>query len=335
MSIRISVVIPVYNAEKYLRECLDSLFPQCTDEVEVILVNDGSKDNSRAICEEYISRGNVNARLINQENSGSLESRNNGVRNASGEYIQFMDADDLLLDDAMATLLDVIHRRNCDMILFNATRDLESRKPYFDIPLKDGQELAGEDRYEVYKLLCCSHVLNNLWTKCIRKDLFKHVAAPGKGQRLTNGEDLFQILDLADASRSFVYLDRVFYYYRDIVTGISRVYNPYYFASEKIVCAKRVGYAEKWGRDNELVAGASVQTFKIMREIARKVFISNMSWKDMKNEMKHLRSDSFFRKYYFDVKTAPDSKYRILKAPFPALFMARIALRLKKGLGRA
>ena len=335
MSIRISVVIPVYNAEKYLRECLDSLFPQCTDEVEVILVNDGSKDNSRAICEEYINRGSVNARLINQENSGALRSRENGVRNSSGQYIMFMDSDDLLIGGAISCLLTVISQKNYDMILFNVTRDISSCEPYFTIPLESGKELTGEGKHDVYRLLCGTNVLNNLWSKCIKRELFLEAALSDNGQKLTNGEDLYQILGMADKAQSIVFLDRVLYYYRDVCTGISRVYNPCYFESEKTVCSRRLAYAEKWSQGEDLVSLVRVQTYKIMRETARKVFVSNMTWKDMKKEMTRLRSDSFFRKYYFDVKTAPDRKYRILKAPFPVLFMARIALRLKKRLGRA
>ena len=331
----ISVVIPIYNQEKYLGECLESLFPQCTDEVEVVLVNDGSKDRSLDICKEYISRyPDVKAILIDQENSGSYKSRLNGIRNSSGDYIQFMDSDDILLEHALETVMEVLRNRNVDMVLFNATCDLSSKKPYFKIPLESGRELTGEDRYQVYKLLCETHVLNNLWTKCIRRDLFKWVSHPADGQKLTNGEDLFMILDLADKASSFVYLDCVLYYYRVMTDSISRVYNPHYFTSEKTVCSKRLEYAGKWSRDGELVPGAGIQTFRIMREIARKVLISDASWKEIKAEMKKLRSDSFFRKYFLEFNNSPDSKYRVLRAPYPVMHAARIIRSIKKGLKR-
>ena len=331
----ISVVIPIYNQEKYLGECLNSLFPQCTDEVEVVLVNDGSKDRSLDICKEFISRyPNVKAKLIDQENSGSYKSRLNGIKNSSGDYIQFVDSDDILLEHALETVLEVLHDRIVDMVLFNATCDLSSKKPYFTIPLESGRELTGEYRYQVYRLLCETPVLNNLWTKCIRRDLFKWVSHPADGQKLTNGEDLYMILDLADNASSFVYLDCVLYYYRIMTDSISRVYNPHYFASEKTVCSKRLEYAKKWSRNGELVPGASVQTFKIMREIARKVLISDMSWKKARAEMRKLRTDSFFRRYYLKVKSNPDRKYRVLKAPYPVMHAARILRSIKKGFKR-
>lgn len=335
MSTLISVVIPIYNQEKYLLGCLDSLFPQCTDEVQVVLVDDGSKDKSREICRNYLKEHHdVDAILVEQENSGSLKSRVNGVSKACGEYILFMDSDDMLLDHALETLLETLHKKRYDMVLFNATSDLSSLKPVFDIPLESNKELAGEDKYPIYRLLCCTHVLNNLWTKCIRKDLYQKASLPQEGQRLTNGEDLFQILDMVDQAKSFIYLDKVLYFYRVMQDSISRIYNPYYFQSEKIVCAKRLEYAAKWGKNDDFVLGAEIQTFKIMREIARKVLISDMKWKDAKNEMKKLRSDLFFRKYYLDYKDAPDNKYPVLKAPYFIMHIARILRRIKRGLTR-
>jgi len=328
----ITVVIPVYNAEKYLRQCLDSLFSQCNEEVEVVLVNDGSKDGSSSICEEFI-KGNpaVAARLINQENSGSLRSRVNGVAAATGEYILFMDADDQLLERALETLLEVIHEKRYDMILFNATCNLETREKLFNIPLRHKQEfLDEEDKYQVYQLLCGTNVLNNLWTKCFRKELYRSASVPEGRQRLTNGEDLYQILDMVDAARSVIFLDCVLYYYRVMNDSISRVYNPYYFDSEKTVCSKRFDYASKWGKDDELIPGVRVETYKIMREIARKVFVSEMPWKDAKKEIQKLRSDSFFRQYYMDAHDAPDRRDIVLKAPLPVFHLARILMRKGK-----
>ena len=332
MDVLITVVIPIYNQEKYLRECLMSLFVQCTPEIEVIMVDDGSTDKSRDICVDLIDKYSVNARLITQENSGSLRSRVNGVSNASGEYIFFMDSDDLLLEKALETLLEVIHQKRYDMILFNATCNLETRKPLFNIPLRHKQEfLDEEDKYQVYRLLCGTNVLNNLWTKCFRKELYQSASMPEAGQRLTNGEDLYQILDLVDAARSIIYIDRVLYYYRVMNDSISRVYNPYYFSSEKTVCSKRFGYASKWGKGDELIPGVRVETYKIMREIARKVFVSKMPWKDAKKEIQKLRSDSFFRQYYMDAHDAPDRRDIVLKAPLLVLHLARILM----GKGKA
>ena len=331
----ISIVIPVYNQEQYILDCLDSIFPQCTDETEVVLVNDGSRDRSSELCRAYLdAHPAVSAKLIDQENCGSFRSRINGIREAGGEYIMFVDSDDLLLDAALETILQTLHEKRYDMILFNATRDLATQKPAFAVPLEPGQEMTGEDKYPVYRLLSGTDVLNNLWTKCFKKELFEQAKLPKCRERLTNGEDLYQILPLADLAQSIVYLDRVLYYYRVLDNSISRTYNPYYFTSEKIVCAKRIEYADKWSRERELVAGAEDQTYRIMREIARKVFIADLPWAEVKQEMQRFRSDLFFIKYYMESDVAADKRDLILKSPLWVMRIFKFVYELKASAKR-
>ena len=332
MNALISVVIPIYNQEKYIGDCLKSVFAQCSDQVEVLLVNDGSTDRSAAICRECMGQYPVNAKLIEQENSGSLVSRMTGIQHAGGEYILFVDSDDLLLDNALDTLIHTVRDKRPDMILFNATCDLASKKPFFNIPLRHEEELKGEDRYRVHQLLCGTEVLNNLWTKCIKKTLFQEAGRPETGRRITNGEDLYQILALADKAQSFVYLDRVLYYYRVMDNSMSRVYNPYYFDSEKIVCSRRLEYAQKWSKVDELIGPARFQTYRIMRETTRKLIISSLPWATIRTEVLRFRSDAFYRQHYLDAHDAPDKRDLILKAPYPLLRMANMAYGLKAKL---
>ena len=330
MQTLISVIIPIFNKEKYLSECLESLFAQCTEEVEVIMVNDGSTDRSGEICKDFLGRYSVNAKLINQENKGALKSREIGVSQSAGEYILFLDSDDTLLSNAVHALTDVVKNHPYDMVLFNATSDSETMRPRYVIPLDHGQVFEADDKYHIYRLLCCSYVLNNLWTKCIRKKLFLETAASEKGQRITNGEDLYQILDLADNAKSIVYLDRVLYFYRVVPGSMARNYTPLYFSSEKIVCSKRLRYAEKWGKGEELVAGARLQTYRIMRVVAELLLVSDMTWKEVKKEMQRLRGDSFFKAYYFDAHEERDKRDFLLKAPFFVMHIGRLYLKLKR-----
>ena len=333
MSVLISVVIPIYNQERYIEECLNSVFPQCTDEVEVILVNDGSTDRSREICESILNaHPSVHAELINQQNSGSMISRVNGIARACGEYIQFVDSDDLLLEGALGTVLEEIRRSHADMICFNATCDADSHAPYFSIPLPHGRLMTGEERYEIHRLLCETDAMNNLWTKCIKRALFDRAALPDSKYRLTNGEDLYHILALADQAQSFVYLDRTLYFYRVMQNSISRVYNPFYFQSEKVVCAKRLAYAEKWSKQDELISGVRVQTYKIMREVARKLLISGKPWKEIREEMGAFRNDPFFREYYLLANDAPDRRDVVLKGPMPLMHLAAVLYDVKAKL---
>ena len=113
----ISIIVPVYNAEAYLNRCIDSILEQSIQDFEVILVNDGSKDSSEAICKEYASQDN-RIRVFSKPNGGVSSARNLGLDNASGEYIMFVDADDWLDKDAIERCYPYLPEY--DMVKFGA-----------------------------------------------------------------------------------------------------------------------------------------------------------------------------------------------------------------------
>lgn len=119
---RLSVVIPVYNVEEYLRECLDSLLGQSFTDFEAVLVDDGSTDGSAALAQRYV-RMDPRLRLVRQPNAGLSAARNAGVRAAHGEYLTFLDADDRLPPDAYATMMGTIERTGSDMVIGKLKRD--------------------------------------------------------------------------------------------------------------------------------------------------------------------------------------------------------------------
>ena len=99
----ISIIIPVYNVEKYLRRCVDSVLGQTYDKLEIILVDDGSTDNSGRICDEYREK-DQRIIVIHKENGGLSEARNFGIEKSSGEYISFVDSDDWIPEDSVAIM---------------------------------------------------------------------------------------------------------------------------------------------------------------------------------------------------------------------------------------
>lgn len=99
----ISVIVPVYNVEQYLRQCLDSILNQTYQEIEVLLINDGSTDTSDEICREYAERDN-RIRYFVKENGGLSDARNYALDRATGEYVTFVDSDDFLMEQALEKL---------------------------------------------------------------------------------------------------------------------------------------------------------------------------------------------------------------------------------------
>lgn len=115
-NICVSVIIPVYNAEKYIRECLLSINSQSLKELEIICVDDGSADNSAEIIKGMME-DDRRIKYIHQENKGAPAARNNGLRHSSGKYCMFFDSDDILYPDALESMVELIEKENADIVM--------------------------------------------------------------------------------------------------------------------------------------------------------------------------------------------------------------------------
>lgn len=116
---KISVIIPVYNVEKYLEECIDSVLKQTYRDFEIILVDDGSTDSSGDICDRYALK-DERIRVIHKENAGLSSARNVGFDMASGEYVYFLDSDDYIANNMLKKAIETIDAEKCDFVFFKA-----------------------------------------------------------------------------------------------------------------------------------------------------------------------------------------------------------------------
>lgn len=124
---KVSVIIPIYNTGKYLREALDSICNQTLRELEIILIDDGSTDNSQSICEEYALKDN-RIQWRSQPNQGQAVARNNGLLSATGKYIYFMDSDDILDTKALQQCYDTCEQNSLDTVVFDAETIVEDNR---------------------------------------------------------------------------------------------------------------------------------------------------------------------------------------------------------------
>ena len=173
MEQKVSIVVPVYNVEKYLKRCVDSLIEQSYSNLEILLVDDGSKDSSLSICKEYELKDS-RIRVFHKENEGLGLTRNYGIERATGEYITFVDSDDYLTTDAIAVMLDRAIATNADVVI--ATHYYKN----------EVQEVAIPERLysgnEIKKALMVHMMGNNgneldalsytAWGKLYKKELF-------------------------------------------------------------------------------------------------------------------------------------------------------------------
>jgi len=160
----ISIVVPVYNVEPYLRQCVDSILKQTYSDIEVILIDDGSPDNCGALCDEY-SRIDSRVRVYHTANHGLSAARNLGIRMAQGEYIGFVDSDDWIEADMFMILLNKIRETNANVCVCGY--DMIPSSEYFEP--KESVYMGDDSLFALLK----GDIKNCAWNKLYRTDLFK------------------------------------------------------------------------------------------------------------------------------------------------------------------
>ena len=187
MCITLSVIIPIYNAEKYLRKCLDSLICQSMQEMEVICVNDGSKDNSLAILREY-EKKDKRIIVVNQQNEGPASARKAGFHASKGKYIALVDADDWIEKDIYSEVIDKMELVDADIGIFNWYINNGVRQTSC---ISIDKEIVIDDKETIYKLslAALSGRANPIikerhdgwpWDKVYKRKLLEQIADDGK-----------------------------------------------------------------------------------------------------------------------------------------------------------
>ena len=161
---KVSVIVPVYNVERYLRRCLDSLVNQTLEEIEIILINDGSTDGSLSILEEYALKDS-RIRVINQENQKQGAARNNGLKVAQGEYVGFVDSDDWVDEDFLEKLYNSAKNNDADISVATIIRKREYVQKYRVYYTEEKVYETLKDKIEICNIPKCCYVWNKLYKK--------------------------------------------------------------------------------------------------------------------------------------------------------------------------
>lgn len=203
----LSIIVPVYNSEKYLKKCVESILNQSYKKLELILVNDGSTDSSQAICNYFLSVDQRRVKVIHKENEGPSLARKVGLEYANGEYVTFVDSDDYIQKNMYEKMLSIAIDQNADIIQCGYSRVKE-----------DGELIEKHEmNYEVVKgQYECSlfyakqkNVTNYLINKVYRKPLFDNV----EFKNLFAGEDAFVLAQVFLKTLKVITIPDVYYFY--------------------------------------------------------------------------------------------------------------------------
>ncbi len=201
----VSVIIPVYNVEPYLRICVDSILKQTYSNIEIILVDDGSPDNCPKICDEY-SIKDSRVRVIHKTNGGLYAARQTGIEQIRGEYFSFVDSDDYISPDYIEKLLNCAIENNADIVscnFFMVNGKLQTE--IYENPGLNGKE-------SILKLLQ-GNLDGYTWLKLIRTEIIKNNIY-FKVDKLSMWEDVLFSVELYYYSKKISYISHPLYYYR-------------------------------------------------------------------------------------------------------------------------
>ncbi len=229
MQPQISIVVPIYNVEKYLRQCLDSIVNQTYKDLEIILVDDGSPDSCGAICDEYAAK-DERIVVIHKENAGVSVARNDGIERAAGEWIMFVDPDDWLELDCCEQVLRITGKVDCEIIYFQREENNEDGSIAKHFPAIDSRMLSGEDLQKL-QLNALADYIQSLgfestapWGKLYRRSFLMEYSCKFPVGIKRRQDVIFNLYCLEHLKRGYYY-DRVGYHYRRNNNSICRGYN--------------------------------------------------------------------------------------------------------------
>lgn len=246
-----SIIIPVYNVQKYLAECIESVLSQNFSDYEIILVDDGSQDESGNICDCYKQNYPGSIKVYHKENQGLISARRAGLKLANGQYICFVDSDDCLKQGALNQLYAVIQNTGADVVFFLWERIDENSNLISGETPRVFENDGVINKTTVFEKILSTWDLNSLCTKCCKLELFDVDEDYSIYYRMQNGEDLLQSLPVLYNANSFYYLNVQLYQYRVNLLSITHQYREGQHRALGIVRPALYRYIEKLSLDNE------------------------------------------------------------------------------------
>lgn len=205
----VSIIVPVYNVENYLTECIESTLNQTYHNVEIILIDDGSTDRSGKICDTYANKDN-RIKVFHKKNGGLSDARNMGIEKVTGEYIYFLDSDDILPTGAIEKMLNACVKEDADMAIAGSEKFVDNKLPQSS---EKDEVQSGEmlDKTEtIRRMLLHEGFGHEAWGKLYKKDIWKYERFP-KGKLY---EDYATIYKIACGCNNAIILKEKLYWYR-------------------------------------------------------------------------------------------------------------------------
>lgn len=341
---KVSIIIPVYNVEKNLSKCVESIINQTYKNIEIILINDGSTDTSSKIIEEY-SKKDKRIIVINEKNKGPSAARNAGLKIATGEYVTFIDADDYIDSEMVENIVRVFKESKCDVVRSNYTYTYDNKEKKNNENLKgiaDKLYILTNNREKLIKKIFLGEIQSYSWTLAIRRNILEK-------NNIYFSEDVPFMEDIVFLVKLIFFIDNIFFvnktyyhYYQNNSNSLTKNYKNYVRNMNNILIVKKkiesillnnLKEADEYIKIINTIyisgiveyLGVSIKSGQSYKEIARElerireneIMKEMLSNKSLKVLQIHFRLHVYLfekRKYNFLIKIYKiENKIRILK----------------------
>ena len=307
-----SIVIPVYNAERYIVDCVDSLQHQTFKNFEIIIVDDGSKDKTPEICDSLAAKfSSLNIQVVHQTNQRQVAARMNGVDHSCGIYCLFVDADDKLVETALEEIKETIDRFSPDIVIYNGERFWEKGStPFWSHYRNDITFFEKGEFLDMKRDALRGNRFNNVWNKAFKRDIIIKSPRFTDVSFMTIEEDYMMQLPWLDSAKSAVYLPRNLYLYRLNTESITfQKFDKYKFKSALYLFEVEKEYSRKWNLPN----GDYIVKQKFLNRVSAAVKqlynnASGMTITQKKTYLDSIAKNPIFRREFKLFKGKLDSK---------------------------
>ena len=281
---KVSIVLPIYNVEKYLRRCIDSVINQTLREIEIILVDDGSPDDCGQICDEYCKK-DERIKVIHQKNRGLSAARNSGIEIATSEYICFIDSDDYIEKDMIEYLYNNAKKYNTDITCCGFTNIYENGINEKITTVKEKKIYSSKEALDIHLLSGYIEVV--AWNKLYKLELFANIRYP-EGLLY---EDMLTTYKLLDISNNILLLPDSKYYYCKRKNSIGA--NTFSNKMLKLLdaCDEVTNFTINKYSNLDNIKIAQIQWYIV---VLNKMIISNDLDKKLLNKTKKMIKDNLF-----------------------------------------
>lgn len=242
-----SFIVPVYNTSQYLERCIKSILCQNGADYEILLMDDGSTDNSGKLCDQYAEQNPDVVRVIHKENEGLLLTRRRGFKEAKGDWFINVDSDDFISPDLLKSVVSAIERYQPDMVMYNYqyfTNADEITPSKLNIPNETVFNVDKKEQVYTYRLL--TNDINSMCMKALKREIVDIDADYNDCEIRNMCEDAYQVLPLFTNANKIVYLSKPLYSYRKGQASITATRNFDDWMASKICFLQTERYLDIW-----------------------------------------------------------------------------------------